>query len=345
MDSSVLQTYLQREYPQRQNLRVANLIDITSGWETEIRSFDLEWEENSEVIVNPLVIRIFPGKGVEGKARKEFTFMKELHNINYPVPIVYFLEIDSSIIGHPFIIMERISGGTIEDRIRKDNESLYYWLDVMCRLLVNLHNTQWESFVPEQMREEYNDPYFIIKRILSDYRNLLERTDSLILLPIVEWLEERIELVPCERPSIVHGDFHGMNVLLDENDNPVVIDWGAVRINDSRLDVAWSLLLYFAYGTIENRNDLLARYEKALGRNLEHIEYFEVIACLRRLHDVFVSINQGADAYGLRPEAVEMMKSTIQHVINVRSRLHDLTGLRIPAIDAMIDKITGTNLE
>jgi len=341
MDSSMLQSYLQREYPHRRNLRVSNLIDITSGWETEIRSFDLEWEESGEVVINPLVIRIFPGKGVDGKARKEFTFMKELRNLNYPVPTVYILETDTSIIGHPFIIMERISGGTIDDRTRQDNESLSYWLDVMCRLFVDLHKLKWESFVSEEIRERLDDPYFIINSTLSEYRDTMKRTNSQFFLPIVEWLEERMELVPCKKPSVVHRDFHGMNVLLDENDNPIVIDWGAVGINDSRVDVAWSLLLYYAYSSIERRDDLLTRYESALGRKIKHIEYFEVIACLRRLHDIFVSLNQGAGEYGLRPEAVEMMKSTVYHVINVRNRLYDLTEIVLPEIDKMISDITG----
>jgi len=340
MDSSILQSYLQRKYPQRRNLRISNLVDITSGWETEIRSFDLEWEESNETIMDSLVIRIFPGKGVDGKARKEFTFMKELRNLNYPVPTVHILETDSSIIGHPFIIMERISGGTIDDRTCQETESLSYWLDVMCRLFVDLHNINWESFVSEEIREQLDDPYFIINATLSDYRDKLKHTNSQFFLPIVEWLEERKDLVPCEKPSIVHRDFHGMNVLLDKNDNPIVIDWGAAGINDSRVDVAWSLLLYYAYSSIERRDDLLARYESALGRKLKHIEYFEVIACLRRLYDIFISLNQGADEYGLRPEAVEMMKSTIYHIINVRNRLYDLTGIVLPDIDKMIDEIT-----
>ncbi len=339
MDASVLQLYLQKQYPLRKNLRVLNLVDITSGWETEIRSFDLEWEESNGIIVDSLVIRIFPGKGVDDKARKEYTFMKKLRNVNYPVPTVHLLETDSSIIGHPFIIMERINGGTIDDRIRQENESLSYWLDVMCRLFVDLHNTKWESFVSDEIKGQLDDPFFIINATLSDYKDTMKRTNSQFFLPIVQWLEERMEQVPCEKPSVVHRDFHGMNVLLDENDNPIVIDWGAVGINDSRVDVAWSLLLYYAYSSIERRDDLLERYETALGRKLKHIEYFEVIACLRRLHDVYVSLNQGAGEYGLRPEAVEMMKSTIYHVTNVRNRLYDLTGIVLPEIDAMIEEI------
>lgn len=344
MDSSKFLAYLKEKYPERKNLKILNLKNITSGWETEIYSFDLKWQSSESTIVKFLVVRIFPGKWVEEKAKKEYRFMKKLHNLKYPVPIVHLLETDESIIGHPFIIMDRIGGGTIDDQIKKNPDSLSYWLDVMCNLFVDLHNKSWIPFVSEKMRKEFHDPYFIIRKLFSDYRELLDSTDARILLPLVEWLEGRVELVPCENPSIVHGDFHIMNVLLDEHENPYVIDWGAARISDARLDVGWSLLLYLAYGSVEQRDDLLSRYEKALGNPVKNIEYFEVIACLRRLHDIFVSINQGADSYGLRPEAVEMMRSSIQNVINVRDRLKVLTGLVIPRIDSMIKEIQNDEL-
>ncbi|MFW9843319.1 MAG: phosphotransferase family protein [Candidatus Thorarchaeota archaeon] len=339
MELSHLQSFLQTTYPERNGLKVSNLRDITSGWETEIRSFDLEWQSPESTIVKHLVIRIFPGKWVEEKATKEFRFMKELHKLDYPVPKVYILETDVSVIGYPFIIMDRINGGTIEDRIRQSENTRSHWLDVMCTLMVDLHNTKWDSLVSESMRIEIEDPYYIIYNLLSEIRNLLDRTNALLLLPIIEWLQTRVESVPCSKPAIIHGDFHAMNVLLNEHENPIVIDWGAARVSDSRIDLAWSLLLYLAYGSMARRDDLLARYEKALGSSVKNIEYFEVIACLRRLHDIFVSINQGTDSYGLRPEAVEMMRSTIQHVINVRDRLKDLTGIVIPRIDSMIEEI------
>jgi len=327
-------------YPDRQDLEVRNLKNITSGWETEIESFDLEWKTDDGKVSQGLVVRIFPGKGAAGKAEKEFRFMKELQNLKYSVPTVYIVETDDSVIGNPFIIMDRIEGSTVEDRIGHSLELRAYWLDIMCKLFVKLHGIEWRSLVPETERKLFEEPYYIINKYLSTYRDLLERTNSPALLPILEWLETNVGLVPCTKPSIIHGDFHPMNVLLDENDNPYVIDWGAASVSDFRADLAWSLLLYFAYGSQENRDDLLHRYEMALGRSVDHIEYFEVYACLRRLHDIYSSINEGSSEIGLRPEAVEMMKESGPHIINVRNRLKDLTGIVIPAFDTMIENLS-----
>jgi aminoglycoside phosphotransferase (APT) family kinase protein len=156
----------------------------------------------------------------------------------------------------------------------------------------------------------------------------------------VEWLEERREKVPCEVPSITHNDFHGFNIMLDKNENAYVIDWGAARVTDSRYDLAWTLLLYFAYGDIDRRDALLEGYEAAAGESVDQIEFFECCACLRRLHDISSSISKGAEELGMRPEAVQMMRESVDHIINVRDRLKDLTGLVIPSIDSMIEEIS-----
>lgn len=340
MDSSKFLKYLEATYPERKDMKILNLKNITSGWETEIESFDLEWTSNDGTVSKGLVVRIFPGKGAAQKAEKEFRYMKELQNLKYPVPTVYIIETDDSIIGNPFIIMDRIEGGTIEDRIGLSVEKRDHWLDVMCELFLDLHNLEWESLATESERKLFEDPHYIVKRTISMYRELLEQTNCLVLLPVVEWLTKNAESVPCTKPSIIHGDFHPMNVLLDENDNPYVIDWGAARIHDSRADLAWSLLLYLAYGSKERRDDLLHRYESVLGKPVNQIEYFEVYACLRRLHDIYSSINEGLDGIGLRPEAVQMMKESVTHIINVRNRLEDLTGIVIPSIDAMIEELS-----
>jgi aminoglycoside phosphotransferase (APT) family kinase protein len=62
-------------------------------------------------------------------------------------------------------------------------------------------------------------------------------------LPIVAWLEERREAVPCLQPSLVHGDFHPNNILLREDGSAVVIDWAGLQASDARFDLAWTLLL------------------------------------------------------------------------------------------------------
>ncbi|MGY5873181.1 MAG: phosphotransferase [Candidatus Thorarchaeota archaeon] len=340
MDSSKFLTYLREKYPERQDLMILNLKNITSGWETEIESFDLEWISDDGGVSQALVVRIFPGKGAASKADKEYRVMKQLQDIEYPVPTVYLIETDESIIGGPFIIMDRLDGGTLDETMNQSDETREIWSKVFCQLFVDLHRADWRVMVSDDEQNQFEDPFFITKSGLTHYRNILEESGVLDFLPIVEWMEERRKMVPCETPSITHNDFHGFNIMLDRNEIPFVIDWGASRVTDSRYDLAWTLLLYFAYGNMGVRNNLLKGYEMAAGKHVDQIEFFEVYACLRRLHDISSSLSKGAEEIGLRPGAVQMMRESVGHIINVRNRLKDLTGIVIPSIDNMIEELS-----
>ncbi len=340
MDSSKLTDYLTEVYPERKNLKILNLQNITSGWETEIESFDLEWTFDDGKVSQPLIARIYPGKGAAQKAEKEFRVMKQLQDIKYPVPTVYLIETDEKVIGNPFMIMDRLDGGTLDENMNQSDETRKIWGRVFCHLFVDLHRSDWKSMVTEDEQRNFEDPLYITKRNLSHYRNQLEETGAHDFLPIIEWMEERIDTVPCETPSITHNDFHGFNMLLDEKKNVFVIDWGALRVTDGRYDLAWTLLLYAAYGNMTMRNDVLRGYEAASGKPVDQIEFFEVYACLRRLYEISRSIKQGADELGMRPEAVQMMKDSVPHIINVRNRLKELSGIVISSVDVMIEELS-----
>jgi aminoglycoside phosphotransferase (APT) family kinase protein len=159
-------------------------------------------------------------------------------------------------------------------------------------------------------------------------------------MPIVDWLHKRIESVPCEKLSLIHGDFHPMNVMIDGNQNPFVIDWGAAKIGDFRMDLAWTLLLTRAFSSKENRDSYLDGYQRAVGHNIEELDYFEVLAILRRLFDVSVSLGEGATELGMREDAVEMMKAQMGHIRVVYDLLGELTDITIPEIDAWIDSFS-----
>ncbi len=340
MDASKFLDYLKERFPQRRNLKIVNLKNITSGWETEIESFDLEWLSDDGKVSHALIARIYPGKGAAQKAEKEYRVMKHLQDIKYPVPSVYLIETDENVIGNPFMIMDRLDGGIFDDIANQSDETRQHWGAIFSQLFVDLHRADWKSMVTEDEQRNFEDPLFITRTNLSHYRNILEETGALDFLPIVEWMEERKDTVPCETPSITHNDFHGFNMLLDEKKNVFVIDWGALRVTDARYDLAWTLLLYAAFGNMTLRNDLLRGYEAAAGESVDQIEFFEVYACLRRLFEISRSIKQGADELGMRPEAVQMMKESVPHIVNVRNRLKDLTGIVIPSVDVMIEELS-----
>jgi aminoglycoside phosphotransferase (APT) family kinase protein len=332
-----LLNYLQTIYSEKTDIRIDNLQNITSGWETEIRSFDLRWSENGQEHLQELVVRIYPGVTAVPKAEKEANFMKGVSELGYPVPIVHLVETNASHLGQPFMIMDRIDGGTLDDRLHEDTER---WTAEFHRLFVNLHQLDWKRIHPNPESIPSDDPYYYINVTLFDQKEQLKRFRKPELLPVVEWMKERVVDVPCKKLSIVHRDFHTFNILVDEDENSYVIDWGAAGVADFRTDLAWTLLLNYAYDSRERRNSILKGYESALGREVEQIEFFEVLAALRRLIDVTSSFDMGGAERGLRPEAVEMMKETAGHIVRVRDRLEELTGIRIPEIDQFISSIT-----
>ena len=338
MDEDSLLTYFQLHFWDRKDIQINNLRDITTGWETEILSFDIEWTENGERGFQKLVARVYPGKNADIKVQRESKTMKQLLDLGYPVPTVHIVETEKSQLGQPFMIMDRIDGGTLDDKLQEDYEK---WRREFSRLFVRLHQLDWRKMHKSPDEFPTDDPSYFMNTTLSQYKKHLQQSQKMELMPIVNWLQKRIPDVPCTNYSITHGDFHPMNILVDEKENSYVIDWGASRVADFRSDLAWTLLLHHAYSTKENRDATLKSYEDVLGQEVEQIEYFEVLSCLRRLHDVMSSFDKGADQMGMRPEAVEMMKETMGHVVRVRDRLADLSEIIIPEVDSFIQKVSG----
>lgn len=337
MDKQALLTYLKLHYWNRDELQIHNLRNITTGWETEILSFNLEWVENGGRELQKLVARIYPGKNAEVKAQREARTMKRLLQLGYPVPLVHIVESEKSQLGQPFMIMDRIDGGPLDDKMR---ENTVKWMNEFSNLFVKLHQLDWRKMLDSPETHPIDDPYYYIRSTLSGYEKDLEQSKKHELLPIISWLQRRINDVPCRSPSIIHGDFHPFNILVDENEKAFVIDWGASKIADFRSDLGWTLLLTYAYSTRENRDVILQSYEATSGQDVEEIEYFEVLASFRRLLDVTSSFDKGADELGMRPEALDLMRETVGHIVRVRDRLEDLTEITIPEIEQFIQRLS-----
>jgi aminoglycoside phosphotransferase (APT) family kinase protein len=142
-------------------------------------------------------------------------------------------------------------------------------------------------------------------------------------------LDERRDGVACLQPSPIHWDFHPANVLLRKDGSAVVIDWTQVGVSDARFDLAWTLLLAGSQGSMAWRDRILAEYERLVGARVEQLDYFEVVACLKRLGSVIISLTHGPEKLGMRPEAVAMMKQRLDAIRKVYELLVERTGLEV----------------
>jgi aminoglycoside phosphotransferase (APT) family kinase protein len=259
--------------------------------------------------------------------------MKKLHDSGYPVPRVFLLEAEHSPVERPFIIMEYIHGELMWDLLDKaPADRRVQLIDQFCRLFVQLHDLDWKQF-DDSLRDD--KPFFFIDRWLDEARGVLPNFPDVDASSFLDWVGARRDLFACSRPSPVHQDFHPGNILVSANDSAMVIDWTNFSITDARFDLAWTLVLAYAYSGPELCDQILQSYQHHAGRPVEQIEAFEAIACARRLFDLTISLTQGAQRMGMNAQAGEAMRTSMEAHRRVYCLFIEYTGLQIEAFDIL----------
>jgi aminoglycoside phosphotransferase (APT) family kinase protein len=157
--------------------------------------------------------------------------------------------------------------------------------------------------------------------------------------PVVIWLRENKPENSLEPQSLLHRDYHGMNVMIGEDDKPYVIDWSAAMIGDYRIDLAWTILLGTTFGGEFFRDLIIGKYSELSGQTIEDIEFYEVVAATRRIIDFGKTMTGGSSASGLKPEIVELMKESKEHFQKVHDFLTERTGIRLNEFDLILNSI------
>lgn len=171
---------------------------------------------------------------------------------------------------------------------------------------------------------------------LAQRRPFVEQVLPGVFDSVLDWLQARGEDIPCQRLSITHGDFHPENILLRDDGTPFVIDWPNIEIADYRLDLAWTRHLLGTEWTIELRDSVLKEYERLAGQPAENIEFFDVIACTRRLFDITASLRNGATTIGMKPGAETEMRQKVKQIRAIYAQLQERTGCTLPEIEQLM---------
>jgi aminoglycoside phosphotransferase (APT) family kinase protein len=329
-----LREQLERYYRDKAEtaVEISDFTAISDGWETEVYAFTL-----AQIGGRPVsrILRMYPGADAVEKSTREYTAMSALRRASgYPVPSVLRHESDARWLGKPFIVMQKIDGRPLGAVMIEDTQRQAELLTRFVQLFVTLHRMDYCRFVDSCSE---TDSVAMLPAMLTRWRETMaDRLGQPWAADVLDWLDNHQADVLPSRVSPLHRDFHPNNVLITPDDQMYVIDWSGFGVGDYRIDLAWTLLLLSTQGYEHLRPIILGQYAQLSGHPVEHIEYFEVIAALRRLFDFAVSVGSGAASAGMRPETAAIMWGQLPNFRQVYALLQRHTGLWLPEIERLL---------
>jgi len=279
-------------------------IPPSSGWSAETFIFDAAWSDDDDAHRRALVARLEP---VRESLFPWYDLVKEARVIealgkrtDVAVPTIVGREEDPELLGAPFYVMEKVEGTIPGDDPPFTAEG--WVLDLSPELQTRL----WENAIAQLAAIHRADldelglsdlapqGELAIDRQIDRWDHYYEwATEGARGNPIVD---ATFEWVRANRPEDEHlslswGDARLGNMLFDAQANVVgVLDWEMVDLASPELDLGWFLFAqrHHTEGVglpdppgFAGREESIARYEAALGRPIEHWEFYEVFAGLR----------------------------------------------------------------
>lgn len=302
-----LQDWLARRLPEARGLVVPAVhVHPESGISAETLVFEAEWQETWTQHRRGFVARVQPRSGGVFETydlEPEFRLMRALHqHTAVPVPEALWLEQDDTVLGAPFLVMERLDGRVARDdppftvtgwvlALSAEQQAALY--DNGLRALAAIHDVDVDrldlAFAAEGVMGSRT-----VEQTLSRWRRFFDWSTEGEPNPTIEtafdWLSANIPPEPS-RLAISWGDARlGNMIFADDLSVAGVIDWELMSLADPEMDLAWWLFLlrHHTEGIgaplppgFPDARATIDRYAELTGRVPENLPYYEVLAALR----------------------------------------------------------------
>jgi len=303
MDLSEIQTklvpWLKKKMPQAQDLALTDMRVAERGFSTDTFLFNVSWHEGGRFLSEGMVIRrqpelpLFPDYDL----RRQFFVMERLEDTIIPVPKVYWLERDQSVIGDCFYIMGEEKGITVSDFPVYHAHGIYldatpeqrakmWWGCV--ETIAAIHALDWKRLGLSFLAAPRYGPE-PLDQVLNYYGSCLDwakEGPQPILETTLDWLR-RNKYTP-EHLTFCWGDSRMSNILYGPDfEIKAVLDWETAYLGDHEADLGWMLFLDWANseGTgirrlegTPSREETVERYEALTGWKVKNLLYNEVLA-------------------------------------------------------------------
>lgn len=230
--SDKLISYLRDELKNPKIEYSSSLMQLQGGYETSTYRFKLKGV--GDELSKFLVLRLYPQFYGTQNALWESTVQNVLAGEGYPVAKAHFVCTDMSILGGAFFVMDYIPGQLLMSAPPETEPGL------LGKTHAELHNIDPGPFfktLNDKGIAEYD------YRLTSRFDWLKNRASKL------PWIRESVSWLIDNRPpepvrlAVCHGDFHALNILVNDGQVTGVLDWGGFTITDPVFDVANTIVL------------------------------------------------------------------------------------------------------
>ncbi len=189
-----------------------------------------------------------PGKLLPGAhaVEREYQVIKALQGTGVPVPKVYCLCTDESVIGTPFFVMEHVQGRIFRNSLMpeaKDAAERAAVYDSMNETLARLHKVDWAAVG----LTGYGKPGNYMARQVATWTKqyLASKTQDVPSMDqLLDWLPKNIPA--ADETTIAHGDFRLENTIVHPTEPRVVavLDWELSTLGHPLADLGYNCIGY-----------------------------------------------------------------------------------------------------
>lgn len=229
---------------------------------------------------------------------REFTVMHALAGSAVPVPKMYLLCTDESVIGTMFFVMQHVAGRALHDPLMPDVATAAERREMnleVARTLARLHRVDYKAIG----LESYGRPERYAERQVSRWSKqyLTARVEeNQDMERLIGWLEKHVP--ERDEAAIAHGDFRCHNVIYHPTQPRIVavIDWELSTIGHPLADLSYCVMPYHLAADdirgfrgadikslgIPTEDEIKAEYCREAGRtDLPGWEFFVVFSLFR----------------------------------------------------------------
>jgi len=300
-----LTEWLIRTKPEWRGLTVAPMdVQLGSGFSAEIFFVDVAYEDEGGAQRRTLVVRRQPQTFevvFDSDLSLQANMMAALDaRGDVPVPAWVGLETDPELLGAPFLVMGRVEGRAATQR---PNYNVEGWLTELSpqqrgaafanalKALAKVHAIDWREGFTFLDRPDRGAPG--LDQYLGYLREWYASLKRDRQMPIVD---TAMAYVLDNKPAdaevcVLWGDPTPSNTMWRPDGSvAALIDWELAALGPPELDLAW--WLYFddlfsrRFGVtrlegLPTKDETIAIYERASGRTLRHMDYYDVVVALR----------------------------------------------------------------